>query len=97
MKLFGIKQIMVNDYCVNTFNVSIKQTAFNLKLAENSGLSYLDRYGKKGDKIRFTYTSLNVTDFNNKVQKLGEVLKEVAQNNINVAQANLDNKYYWVK
>ena len=90
MKLFGIKTIKINGCHINTFSVSIKQNAVNTALAKYSGLGYIDNSGRKGDKIEFNYTSIDVVQFNAKVQKLGELLKKVAQ-------ANLDAKYRWVK
>jgi hypothetical protein len=91
MKVFGIKQIKVNNTIIHTYNVMIKSTEQNMKLVKTSGLDFNNAYTRQGDKIQLTFTSMNASDFEDKVYMLGHLLKAVALN-------NLTNKYNrWVK
>jgi hypothetical protein len=69
----------------------INKTEENARLAKTSGLDFNTAYTRKGEKIQLTFTSMNASDFEDKVYMLGHLLKAVALN-------NLTNKYNrWVK
>ena len=89
MKVFGIKAIRVNDCVVHTYNVMVKNCYANAVIINQNGLEAI-KAGRNDNRLKLTFTSLDVQEFNDKVIKLGKVLKQIAQ-------TNLDNKYHWVK
>jgi hypothetical protein len=88
MKIFGIKSININDTIVHTYSVMVKKSHINMTIINQHGLKAVTA-GNNGDRLKLTFTSLDVKEFGVEAAKLGKVLKEIAQN-------NLDAKYHWV-
>jgi hypothetical protein len=89
MKIFGIKAIVINDTIVHTYNIMVKKSHDNMTIINQHGLKAITA-GNNGDRLKLTFTSLDVKEFNAEVNKLGKILKEIAQ-------SNLDIKYNWVR
>ena len=89
MKIFGIKSIVINDCVLHTYNVMVKNSYTNAAIINQNGLKAI-KAGRNDDRLKLTFTTLDVKEFGVEATKLGKVLKEIAQ-------ANLDNKYHWVK
>jgi len=89
MKIFGIKAIVINDCVIHTYNIMVKKSHDNITIINQHGLKATTA-GINNDRLKLTFTSLDVKEFNAEVNKLGKILKEIAQ-------SNLDIKYNWVR
>lgn len=93
IKVFGIKTICINGTNVNTFNISLKCNQKFRDLASKQGIvvSQKERMTKKQGVVKmdnYSYTTMSMSDFNNKVEILGNILFHNAQNKVN-------EKYDW--
>jgi hypothetical protein len=89
MKVFGIRSIRINDTVIHTYNVMVKKSHANMTIIIDHGLKAVEA-GRSNNRLKLTFTSLDIEEFSVETNKLGKVLKEIAQ-------VNLDNKYHWVK
>ncbi len=90
LKVFGMKAVIINNIPVYTYNILIKDTEENATICSKSGISYNRKAGKRSDRISLNYATLSITEFQINSMKLGKLLK-------NVAQGNLERKYSWTK
>jgi hypothetical protein len=89
MKLFGIKSIVINGSVLHTYNIMVKNSSINLDIINQNGLKS-SIAGRHENRLKLTFTTLDFEKFDVETRKLGKVLKQIAQ-------ANLDAKYHWVK
>lgn len=89
-QIFGIKTIYVNGFTVHTLCVRVKNNIFNSELIqkESRGLAVNFLTTKRGEEIELKYTSMDLTVFNLAAKTLGNILKQIAQENHN-------QKYQW--
>ena len=88
IKVFRIKSICINGTNINTFNVSLKCNAKFSDLASKAGITVItkERMTKKQGIVKmdnYSYTTMNMSDFNNKVDVLSNILFHNAQNKVN--------------
>jgi hypothetical protein len=89
-QLFGIKTIYINGFTVHTLCVRVKDNYFNSQLIQKEckGLSVCNVSTKKNSLIEMRFTTMDLRLFNLACKTLGNILKQIAKENLN-------NKYNW--
>jgi hypothetical protein len=102
MKLFGIAELQINGCLIHTCNVAVKDSVENRHIVKTFGGNDFRHYfadkpvRKKGvivshtPVIKFEMTTMETSTFMDYTNRLGKILKAVAQNNLN-------EKYQWVQ
>ena len=86
LKMYGIKTIKINSITAYTYNIRINNNVDNLASCKRSGLLYSTT---EDNKLQLNDLTTDSREFDRKVSKLGKLLKEVAQTNLN-------KKYSWI-
>ena len=93
LSLFGIKSVVINGTPLRTFRVDMRCNDTFSELAKKEGITVIrkERITKKGITSNvdvYTYTSMDMDDFDKKTSVLGNILFNNAQNNLKL-------KYDW--